>query len=154
MINDESLFVFFDSTFKPVDHSIELADSRRRNDLAKGKGDARITMFDSQGVSYIITLKGAFYTPEFPVSLFSLRAATEAGASLKFSRTITFLTHKGTKFNITQKGNLYFLPTNPHNNINNAYVTRTLREWHKILGHMNYDDIVQLQAATNGMIIS
>ena len=107
MINDESLFVFFDSTFKPADHSIELADGRPRNDLAKGKGDATITMFDSQGVSYSITLKGALYTPEFPISVFSVRAATEAGASLKFSRTSTLLTHKGTNFNITQKGNIF-----------------------------------------------
>ena len=154
MINDKSLFVSLDSTFEPTDHFIELADGRRRNDLAEGQGDAKIEMFNSQGVQYNITLKGALYTPEFPISLFSVRAATEAGASLVFSKTGASLTHRGTKFDITQKGNLYFLPTNPHNSINNACVTRTLEEWHKILGHMNFDDIVQLQAVTNGMTIS
>ena len=64
MINDDSLFAFFDRTFKPADHFIELADGRSRNDFAKGKMDARVTVFDTQGVSCNITLQGLFYTPE------------------------------------------------------------------------------------------
>ena len=35
-----------------------------------------------------------------------------------------------------------------------AGATKTLQEWHTILGHMNYDDILKLQSITQGMSIT
>ena len=31
---------------------------------------------------------------------------------------------------------------------------KSLSEWHRTLGHMNYDDILRLQSATEGMIVT
>ena len=46
----------------------------------------------------------------------------------------------GTTFKIDQKNNLYFL-----NNISNSKTrSNTLFEWHKILGHCNIKNIINL----------
>ena len=96
-------------------------------------------------------LKNALLAPDFPTSLFSVRAATDAGAKGVFSKGATKLIAQDTCFELIRRGNLYFLPTNA---MTSAHVTRTLGHWHRTLGHMNYDDILRLQSATEGMAVT
>ena len=152
IVNNENLFVSFDKDFNPENHYIELADGRRSNQFAKARGDAKFTIKDAQGLDHDITLKNALYVPDFPIHLFSVRVATDAGATFTFSKENTVLSHKQVDFKIIRSGNLYFLPT--QSTCSQTYVTRSLNEWHHVLGHMNFDDILQLQKVCLGMKVT
>ena len=145
------MFTSYDDTFDPKHHFIELADGRRSNDLAIARGDAKFTLRDTHGNTADVILKGALLAPKFPTSLFSVRAATDAGAEVVFIKGAAELIAKGTHFRLIRQGQLYFLPTS---DITSAHITRTLNDWHRTLGHMNYDDILCLQSATEGMRVT
>ena len=153
IINSKSCFTSFDDKFDPSNHYIALADGRHSNSLAELRGDAKIQMYDSQGNIQKVTLKDALYAPQFPISLFSVRAATDAGATVSFENNSAMLSSGETIFKIERRGNLYFLQTNTCTN-DSACSTKSLSEWHRALGHMNYDDIKKLQSVTNGMKIT
>ena len=150
IINSEKHFVCFDNEFEPNKHFIELADGRRSNKLATAKGTAQFTVLDSNGKSRNITLQNALLASIFPTSLFSVRAATDNGAEVTFKKGAGKLISVGTSFNFEREGQLYFL----QNDRTVAGATKTLQEWHTILGHMNYDDILKLQSITQGMSIT
>ena len=155
IVNDASRFVSYDNSFDATKHYIELADGRCSNELAIAKGDAIYTIMNSNGKPCNITLTNALLAPKFPTSLFSVRAATDAGASVTFAKDIAQLTHGSTQFNIVKEGQLYFLPSGMYNSTTTHTATvRTLDEWHVVLGHMNHDDIISLGSITTGMVIT
>jgi len=80
-----------------------------------------------------IQLKGALLASKFPISLFSVRAATDASTEVVFLKGAAELIEKGTHFKLG-RGHLYLLPTSI---TTSAHVTRTLNDWHHTLGHMN-----------------
>ena len=55
-----------------------------------------------------------------------------------------------THFNFERQGQLYFLQS--ENAV--AATAKILPEWHTILGHMTYEDILKLQSITQGMSIT
>ena len=150
IINDKNYFICYDEEFDPDKHFIELADGRRSNTLATARGTAKFTVLDSNGISRNVTLKNALLAPTFPTSLFSVRAATDCGAEVIFKKGTGKLVSGGTHFNFERQGQLYFLRS--ENAV--AATTKTLQEWHTILGHMNYEDILKLQSITQGMSIT
>ena len=154
IVNDETIFTSFDKSFHPDQHYVELADGHRSNKLATHRGEARIMLLDKNGVYSYINLKNALLVPSFPTSLFSVRAAADAGAKVVFTQNMSALSIGNTNFDIRHQGNLYFLPTYQHEQIfTSANTTKTLQEWHRVLGHMNREDIERLEKVTNGMNI-
>ena len=149
MVNNADRFTSYDTNFDPRTHYVELADGQRSNELVTAKGQAVFQVSDSNGIRREITLHNALLAPKFPTSLFSVRAAVEKGALVNFSQTSTTLSSGDTQFNIIQEGKLYFLQTDD----TAVYTTKTLDEWHKTLGHMNNDDILQLETRTRGMTV-
>ena len=150
LINKAEHFTTFDKSFEPEKHFIELADGRRSNKLATARGNAKFTILDSTGTPREITLKNALFTPDFPTSLFSVRAATDAGAKVTFEKQGARLTYGNTNFEFVRRGKLYFLPSET----TNVSIARTLEDWHISLGHMNYNDINKLQSVATGMTIT
>ena len=71
-------------------------------------------------------LQGALFVPDFPVSLFSVRSATDHGAYVTFTKGGANLTSGNTTFEFIRQGKLYFLPTTQ----TSAYTTRTLYRIH------------------------
>ena len=130
---------------------MELADGRRSNELAKARGCAKYTLVDTNGNRCCITLKNALLAPDFPTSLFSVHAATNAGAKVTFTKSQASLTKENTQFEFLKRGQLYFLPTGADDS--SAFGAKTLNEWHITLGHMNNEDILNLQTVTRGMKI-
>ena len=124
IINDEKYFISYDSTFEPEKHFMEVADGRRSNKLAKAKGNAKFTIVNSNGLTLRIKLKNALLAPEFPTSLFSFSAGK-------------------TTFELERCGKLYFLPSVD----TTECITKSLED---ALGHMNYDDIINLESALKG----
>ena len=86
LINKAEHFTTFDKSFEPEKNFIELADGRRSNKRATARGNAKFTILDSTGTLREITLKNALFTPDFPTSLFSVRAATDTGAKVTFEK--------------------------------------------------------------------
>ena len=111
VVNNEALLVSRDDTFEPHKHFLQLADGSRTNDLVTARGDAQMTIFDSKGNPTNIILKNALLAPSFPLCLFSVRAATDAGASVIFQKQHAELSVSGVQFPIVQLGRLYFLST-------------------------------------------
>jgi hypothetical protein len=151
IVNSADVFVSYDKSFEPKHHFIELADGRRSNNIAIARGDAKFCIVDTHGIQHDITLRNSLLAPEFPTSLFSVRAATDSGAKVIFSKGEAKLIANDTQFNIVKHGQLYFLHTGTPTS---ACTTRTLVEWHRTLGHMNCDDILRLQSVSNGMTVT
>ena len=143
-------FTTFDESFEPGKHFIELADGRRSNKLATARGNAKFTILDSIGTRREITLKNTLFTPDYPTSLFSVRAATDAGAKATLEKQGARLTYESTDFEFVRCGKLYFLPSET----TNVSTARTLEDWHIFLGQMHYNDINKLQSVTTEMTIT
>ena len=81
---------------------------------------------------------------------FSVNAAIEEGAAINLNKHVKqYMNPDGVMFDIEQRGRLYFL-NSMSSYRNNAC---SLMEWHKILGHCNYDDIRKLKNVVKGMKI-
>ena len=148
-VNDATHFTTYDDTFDSSKHYIQLADGRCSNKLAAKRGNAEFVIYDLENNPTKITLTNALLAPTFPTSLFSVCAATEAGAQVTFAKDTAYLTSKNINFNVVKQSQLYFLQTDDNSNKHNfMYNTRTIEEWHTTLGHTNYKDIQQLQQVT------
>ena len=150
IVTDRSKFVQFDDSFNPQTHFIELANGKRANNLAQGRGTAKFELVDSQGVVQEALLKDALYVPSFKQSIFSVDRATAQGASVEFRNDSGVLkTSCGVMFNIVKRGKLYFLNSVVHS----KQSTRSVKEWHEAMGHCNVKDLNKMQGCVHGMSI-
>ena len=151
IIHDRSKFEKLDDNFNAEKHSIELADGSRSNGVVQGRGDARVTVNDVNGKPYEFILKNALYVPSYKQDIFSVQAATCNGASVSFSADHAELrAANGARFKISQEGRLYYL----NNTVTTSSRTRSVKEWHKTLGHCNVDDVRKLEGVVDGMKIT
>ena len=150
-IRDKSKFVSFDENFDQAQHFIELADGKRQNNIAEGRGKASIKLVDSKGKEQEAFLEDALYVPSFKQNIFSVQRATEKGCSVEFQKNGGELKcPDSTVFNIQKHGKLYYL-----NSVTTSKIaTHSLRKWHEILGHCNVKDVLKLQNVVEGMKIS
>lgn len=58
----------------------------------------------------------------------------------------------GTKYDIHVYGKLYYLHTESESS-DKCNACHDIQEWHEILGHCNYDDVLRLQNVVDGMQI-
>ena len=90
-------------------------------------------------------------------TFFSVQAATDKGASVKFEpKSATLVYKNGTTFNIDQHGRLYYLNLyDAESNVETVnYMSCDLQRWHEIFGHCNYEDILKLEGVVKGMNIT
>ena len=149
IINDKSKFVSFDQKFDPSKHVIELADGSKAN-VVLGKGNAKVKLYDVNGNLQDVMLSNVLYILSYQQNIFSVPAAIEKGAAVSLdSQVREYRDPKGIVFGIEQVGKLYYLNSisSPQNNAS------SLVEWHKILGHCNYNDVRKLQSVVKGMKI-
>ena len=150
IITDKSKFHKFDDDFEPSNHSIELADGSRTSGIVSGKGTANIELCDTEGTVHKVELKNALYIPTYQQDIFSVKAATERGATVVFTPDHAELkAPNGTKFNIQTDQKLYFL-----NSVSLKSGVHSLEEWHRILGHCNVKDVMKLEGIVDGMKFS
>lgn len=72
--------------------------------------------------------------------LFSVPAAIDKGGRITLDKYAkSFRAPNSTMFSIKQQGRLFYL-----NNVSNQNNTTTLMEWHKIMGHCNFNDLHKL----------
>ena len=150
IITDRSKFTQFDNSFNPETHFIELANGKRANNLAQGRGTARIELKDTQGVVQEAFLEDALYVPSFKQDIFSVDRAAARGASVEFRGNSGVLKScDGTMFNVVKRGKLYFLNSVVHT----KHSTRSVKEWHEAMGHCNVKDLNKMQGCVYGMTI-
>ncbi|XP_076741663.1 uncharacterized protein LOC143419316 [Maylandia zebra] len=112
VITEKNKFIKFDETFDPGEHYMELADGSRTNNVALKRGDANVSLRDTQGHCTTITLRDALFIPSYPQSIFSVKAATNYGAQVIFKKGQNELVNKdGTVFPIEEYNRLYYLKT-------------------------------------------
>ena len=85
IITNRENFIQFNEDFKPDKHVIEHADGAKVDGLAKGQGDAVITLHDRTGKPHDIVLVNALFIPSFNQDIISVPAMTQDGASFSFS---------------------------------------------------------------------
>ena len=132
-------------------HTIELADGSRSNNVVIGKGNASISVHDKNGVKHDIVLENALYIPSYKQNIFSVQAAVKKGANVNFSpNSAELIAPDGTSFDIKQSGRLYYL-----NSLSSSEkVSRDSKDWHKVMGHCNAHDVLALENVVDGMKIS
>lgn len=80
---------------------------------------------------------------------FSVPAAIDKGGKITLDKYAkSFRAPNSTRFSIKQQGRLFYL-----NNVSNQNNATTLVEWHKIMGHCNFNDLRKLQGVVEGMKI-
>ena len=151
IITDKSKFTSFKQSFDTNSHCIELADGSRSSGIAQGRGTAKVCVRSLDGEMRDVNLENASYIPSYRQDIFSVQAATEKGATVNFNPcTAELVAPNGTIFDIRESGKLYYL-----NSISNNVVdSRSVKQWHKLLGHCNVKDILKLEAIVEGMKIS
>ena len=151
IVCDADKFVSFNDNFDPTSHYIELADGSRSNNLVYGRGDANVVLVDCKGESHDVLLKNALCIPSYKQDIFSVRSAVDQGVAVSFSpKGSELVAANGTQFKLNKINNLYYL-----NNLNdNLCKSRSLREWHKVLGHCNTKDVLKLETVVEGMKIT
>ena len=161
IITDQSYFVGYDRNFQKANHFIELADGTRSNNVALKRGNAVMMLTDVKGRKVEATLQNALYIPSYPCNIFSVKAATDHGATIKFGpKTSEMIAADGTKFNIEQHGRLYYFSngfsdsSTDRKEISCVNKIHDLEMWHKILGHCNISDVMKLEQVVDGMNIS
>ena len=134
-MNDKTKFKNFTKDFNSSAHVIELADGSRNRSLALGQGDAEMNVLNSEGQLCSVILENALYVPSFAQNIFSVPAATGKGAIILFAENSVKLFPKDNSpsIDIHKEGKLYFINSVQHS----TKVSRTLKQWHEILGHCN-----------------
>ena len=151
IITDKEKFIHLDENFDKSKHTIELADSSRRNDIVCGKGRAQIYLTSNTGKRCTIVLEDALYIPSYSQNILSVSKMTKKGVNVYFGPNYAELVApNGVKFNIEQQGRLYFIKTV----MAEGPKTRTLKEWHETLGHLNLKDCLRLESVVEGMKIT
>ena len=151
IVTNDSNFCYVDKDFKPEDHYIELADGTKSNNVALKRGNVKVQLHDECGKVVDTTLENCLYIPSYPQDIFSVQAATEKGARVNFCPdSAELIANNGTKFDIQKNGRLYYLYQ--VDSVNKR--TLDLNEWHKIMGHLNYKDLIKLEGVVEGMGIS
>ena len=108
---------------------------------------------DAHGQLCKAELQNALLVPGYPCDIFSVNAAMKTGGEITFSSTGAHkTTQDGNNFDIVKHGQLYYLPVVNHDS---AKVTRerTIQQLHKIMGHCNQKDLIQLEEVVNGLEI-
>ena len=84
---------------------------------------------------------------------FLLRLPLSKGATVCFSSDDAKLVHpNGTEFKIEKSGKLYYLNRVVSSSmVKQNSKTKPLRDWHEILGHCNFKDVLALEGVVDGM---
>ena len=153
IVNDVNKFQSFDNSFQQETHSVELADGSKCSGIAQQRGTAVIHLLDNAGRRHTAQLRDALYIPSYPHDIFSVARATNGGATITFKREDSrMVTKDGSRFDIHENGNLYYLPT-VEKDVDQCKVCHDMQTWHEILGHCNYEDVKRLQSVVKGMEI-
>ncbi|KAK3880550.1 hypothetical protein Pcinc_014947 [Petrolisthes cinctipes] len=152
IVTDKTKFIRFDRDFEPNKQVMQLAGGSRQTGDVLGRGDASVMLYDINGKLREMVMKNTLYIPSYKFDIFSVAAATRKGVCVNFEPNhAELVTPDGSVFNVKRQGNLYFINNVESVQVNGAH---TAEEWHKILGHCNFKDIIKLEKAVEGMHIS
>ena len=119
--------------------------------MVLGKGNAKVKLYDVNGNLQDVVLNNALYIPSYNQNIFSVPAALEKGASISLDKDVKhFRAPNGTLFDIEQQGRLFYL----NSVFSSQNKAGTLMEWHKIMGHCNFNDLRKLQGVVDGIKIA
>ena len=153
IVNDINKFKSFDNSFQSETHSVELADGSKCSGIAQQRGTAVIHLLDNAGRQHTAQLRDTLYMPSYPHDIFSVARGTNGGATITFKKGDSrMVTKGGSRFDIHEDGNLYYLPT-VEKDVDQCKVCHDMQTWHEILGHCNYEDVKRLQGVVKGMEI-
>ena len=153
IVNDINKFQNFDSSFQPETHCVELADGSKCSGMAQQRGTAVIHLLDNAGRQHTAQLRDTLYMPSYPHDIFSVARASNGGATITFKKGESrMVTKGGSRFDIHETGNLYYLPT-VEKDVDQCNVCHDIQTWHQILGHCNFEDVKRLQGVVKGMEI-
>ena len=130
---------------------LEMADGTKSCNIIVGKGTAKIPIIDIKGEESHIVLNDALFVPTFSKNIISVSQAIKMGFKFNFNHIAkeSMVSPNGNIFRIVTKGNLYYL----NHTIVNSVISRSLDQWHRILGHQNFDDINKLPEVSDNMKI-
>ena len=152
IIHNSNLFSKFNTNNTSESSYLEMADGTKSGNLIEGRGTVLIPICDITGTKCNLKLTDALYVPSFRRNIVSINLAVKAGYNFNFNDIgkETMLSPSGNMFKIVTKGSLYFL-----NNLSiNSVISRTVHEWHCLLGHPNYEEVLKLPEVTKNMKIT
>ena len=153
IVNDINKFKSFDNSFQSETHSVELADGSKCSGIAQQRGTAVIHLLDNAGRRHTAQLRDTLYMPSYPHDIFSVARGTNGGATITFKKGDSrMVTKGGSRFDIHEDGNLYYLPT-VEKDVDQCKVCHDMQTWHEILGHCNYEDVKRLRGVARLVMV-
>ena len=151
ILNSRHFFTQIDQNFNSNNTFIEMADGSRRTDIIVARGIANIQLSDINGIQRSITIHNALLIPTFSKNILSVAEAIKHNFKFNFNNPgfETMICPQGNIFHITKLNNLYTL----NSTVCHSVIARTPNTWHKIFGHINLDNIRQLEPHVTNMKI-
>ena len=112
IIRDKKMFTDFYEKLDGKPNIIELADGTRKTGAIVGKGNAEITIHDSEGITRKFTLYKVLGIPSYKQDILSVHAISEHGSHMSILKKIMLRLKPPVAqlvFNLVQKGKVYFL---------------------------------------------
>ena len=149
MIKDRDLFHELDEGFVA-----DVCNANSSRSEIRGRGTVRCWMADNTGQSCLLELKDAYWVPSYARNLVSVKRLSDKGAMIKFNDDPLIKMPDGTLVPMMTKDELYSLMVHPIETGSLAMMSHSVKHWHQVMGHNNWNDVGKLQHVTDGMKIS
>ena len=144
-------FVSWDHSFNPHNVKIMLADGRPTT-AVKGKGKVKIEVMDHNNEPQFIELFNVLYMPDLHHDgIISVKKGMKYGNKFFFSSENSFMIVNNIKVPLSEKHDLFFCANLTHSV---QPVKRSLVDWHRILGHLDFRAVSRTQEVVSGMKIT
>ena len=154
IFKDKSYFTSFDRNFDPNSVCVILADGTVCNNIT-AKGTIRITLNTSKGAKKQVTLDNVYLMPTLNhKGIISVRSGIKQGHAYNFGPDNSYVSIEGDKcpFNSSGDNDLFYININSTNL--KSTVARSASQWHAIMGHLNFEDLLKTQKFVDGMTIN
>ena len=152
VVCDRKFFTKLDTNMNFETSFLEMADGNKSSDIIKGRGTAKIPITDVLGHRYYIILTEALYVPNFKKNIVSVKRAIKKGYRFYLNDLDreTMISPRGNIFKISSKStDLYYI----NNFETNSVITRSMIDWHRLLGHQQVTEVNKLPAFADNMKI-
>ena len=150
VFKDPSLFSEWDRSFDAQTVSLILADGTVCSNI-KGKGTVILSVTDSSGTRQEVKLLDCLFMPSLNHSgIISVERGIDQNIQFHFNRRGSHMLIDNIKYPFLINNRLFHV-----NSVKSVpSVSRSALEWHKILGHLNFDSVYKTTQHTEGMQIT
>ena len=153
---NKSHFSSFDSDFQPNSVRIILADGTECDGIT-AKGEVTLTLNSNTGAKKQVTFKNVYLLPNLNhAGIISVKSSIKQGHAYNFNSDFSCVIIDKVKCPLSSKddSDLFYLDVDLDTVQINTTIARPAADWHAIMGHLNFDDLLKMESKVEGMTIT